>query len=70
MAQESRAELDRLWHQHIVDDDVASNRPWLYACPCQGIPPMIIESPLRFFGSQLVVGLGSTMMLLLIEVLR
>jgi hypothetical protein len=31
---------------------------------------MVIESPLHFFGTQLVAGLGSMLMLLLVEMLR
>ena len=32
---------------------------WIYCNPCLGIPPMVIVSPMRFFGIQLLVGIAS-----------
>ena len=31
---------------------------WIYCDPCLGIPPMVIVSPKRFFGIQLLVGIA------------
>jgi hypothetical protein len=70
MAQEPELEPERAWPQHVVESDSASNGSWIYACACHGIPPIAIESPLHFFGIQLVAGLGSTLTLLLVEMLR
>jgi hypothetical protein len=69
MAQEPKMGLERAWPRHI-EDDAASSGSWIYVCGCQGIPPIVIESPLYFFGTQLVAGFGSMLMLLLVEVLR
>jgi hypothetical protein len=70
MAQEPRLEHERASPRNLVEDDAASNGSWIYACACQGIPPIVIESPLHFFGTQLVAGLGSVLTLLLVEMLR
>ena len=36
----------------------APEQEWIYCNPCLGIPPMVIESPKRFFGIQLLVGIA------------
>ena len=59
MAQEPREEPKR-----------ALPSSWIYACPCQAMPPIVIGSPLPFFGTQLGAGLGSILTLLLVEMLR
>ena len=38
---------------------------FVYCNPCLGIPPIVIESPLRYFGVQMLVGLACLLGLLL-----
>jgi hypothetical protein len=38
---------------------------FVYCNPCQGIPPIVIESPLRYFGVQMLAGLACLLGLLL-----
>jgi hypothetical protein len=70
MAQEPKLEHERAAPHHVVEDDAASNSSWMYACPCQGVPPIAIESPLHFFGIQLLAGLCAMLTLLLVEMLQ
>ena len=37
----------------------------IYCNPCLGIPPIVIESPLRYFGTQMLVGVAGIVGLLL-----
>ena len=36
----------------------APEQEWIYCNPCLGIPPMVIVSPKRFFGIQLLIGIA------------
>ena len=38
---------------------------FMYCNPCLGIPPIVIESPLRYFGIQMLVGMVCIVGLLL-----
>ena len=38
---------------------------FVYWNPCLGIPPTVIESPLRYFGIQMLVGVACVVSLLL-----
>jgi hypothetical protein len=70
MAQKQRVVPERAMPRRIFEDDTSSDGPWINASACQGIPPIVIESPLPFFGVQLIAGLASILTLLLAEVLR
>ena len=39
----------------------------LYCNPCLGIPPIEVELALRYFGVQMLVGLASSLILVLFE---
>ena len=41
---------------------------FVYCNPCLGIPPIVIESPLRYFGIQMLVGVACIVGLLLFGV--
>ena len=38
----------------------APEQEWIYCNPCLCIPPMVIESPKRFFGIQFLVGIAQS----------
>ena len=43
-----------------------SQAPLLIFCnPCLGVPPIVIEAPLQYFGVQMVVGIAGIVGLLL-----
>jgi hypothetical protein len=37
----------------------------IYCSPCLGIPPIVIESPLQFFGTQMLLGVAGIVVLVL-----
>lgn len=43
----------------------AQDAMFVYCNPCLGIPPIVIESPLRYFGIQMLAGLACVLSLLL-----
>jgi hypothetical protein len=70
MAQEPRLEHERVTPRRFVEKDAAPDGCWIHASVCQGMAPMIVGSPSRFFGVQLIAGLASMLILVLAEVLR
>jgi len=43
--------------------------PILYADPCQGIPPVVIEAPRHFFAGQAIaLGFGAAILIVLLLV--
>jgi hypothetical protein len=69
------------WHQLLPNEDrptvicIAGRVPSesqgvVYCNPCLGIPPILIESPARYLGVQMVAGVSSLLALLVFEALR
>lgn len=70
MALEPNTERAQATARHLVEKYAPSDSSRIHASVCQGMAPMIVESPCHFFGVQLIAGLASLLVLALVEILR
>jgi hypothetical protein len=49
----------------VVAPKAPTDAEFLYWNPCLGIPPIVLESPLLFFGIQIAAGLVALLVLLI-----